>query len=59
MKIRKLLFFVLIKGYVKVVNMYFLIVTSYEEKLLTNNFVQFYKIHITKSYNGIYYSLKL
>ena len=46
MKMRKLIFFVLIKGYVKVDNMYFLIAKSYE-------------IHITKSYDEIYYSLKL
>ena len=27
--------------------------------MLTNNFVQLYEIHITKSYNEIYYSLEL
>ena len=52
MKMRKLILFVPIKGYVKVVDMYFLIARSYKKiKLLTNNFVQLYKIHVTKSYN--------
>ena len=32
MKIRKLIFFVLIKGYAKIVNMYFLIARSYKEQ---------------------------
>ena len=32
MKIRKLIFFVLIKGYDKVVNMYFLIARTYEKQ---------------------------
>ena len=32
MEIRKLIFFVLIKGYAKVVNMYFLIARSYREQ---------------------------
>ena len=45
---RKLLFFVLIKGHAKVVNMYFLITRSYRE---TNNSIQLYKFHVTKNYN--------
>ena len=32
MKMKKLIFYVLIKGYAKVVNMYFLITRSYKEQ---------------------------
>ena len=31
MKMRKVIFFILVRGYAKVVNMYFLIVGSYKE----------------------------